>query len=165
MARRNPIAPCLWFGSEALEAAKFYVKIFRKSRIKEVMRYGKAGQAQHGQKPGTVLMVEFELNGQTFTALNGGPMFKFSEAISLQVFCKDQKEVDHYWKKLSAGGDPAAQVCGWLKDKYGLSWQIVPEKQLKLIGNPKSAKSQRAFAEMMRQKKPNLAAVQKAYDG
>lgn len=165
MARRSPIAPCLWFASEALEAAKFYVKIFPKSRIVEVMRYGEAGREQHGQKPGTVLMVEFKLNGQTFTALNGGPIFRFNEAVSLQVFCKDQKEVDYYWKKLSAGGDPAAQVCGWLKDRYGLSWQIVPEKQLKLISNPKSARSQRAFAEMMRQKKPDIAAVQRAYDG
>jgi len=165
MARRSRIAPCLWFAGEALDAAKFYVRIFPKSRILEVMKYGKAGREQHRQKPGTVLMVEFKLNGQTFTALNGGPIFKFNEAISLQVFCEDQKEVDYYWNKLGAGGDPAAQVCGWLKDKYGLSWQIVPEKQLKLIGNPKSAQSQRAFAEMMRRKKPDLAAVQRAYDG
>lgn len=165
MTRRNRIAPCLWFDSEALAAAQFYVKIFPKSRIREIMRYGKAGQEQHGRKPGSVMIVEFELGGQTFTALNGGPIFRFNEAVSLQVFCKDQKEVDFYWKKLSKGGDPAAQVCGWLKDRYGLSWQIVPEKQLKLLSNPKSAKSQRAFAEMMRQKKPDIAAVQRAYDG
>ena len=165
MARKTRITPCLWFASEALEAAKHYVRIFRNSKVRRIMRYGKAGQEQHGQKPGSVLMVEFELDGQLFTALNGGPIFKFNEAVSLQVYCKDQKEVDYYWKKLGAGGDPAAQVCGWLKDKYGLSWQIVPEKQIELISNPKSAKSQRAFAEMMRQKKPDLAAVQKAYDG
>jgi predicted 3-demethylubiquinone-9 3-methyltransferase (glyoxalase superfamily) len=165
MARKTRITPCLWFASEALEAAKYYVRIFRNSKVRKIMRYGKAGQEQHGQKPGTVLMVEFELDGRPFTALNGGPIFKFNEAVSLQVYCKDQKEVDYYWKKLGAGGDPAAQVCGWLKDRYGLSWQIVPEKQLELIGNPKSARSQRAFAEMMRQKKPDIAAVQKAYDG
>ena len=165
MARKTRITPCLWFASEALEAAKYYVGIFKNSKVRKIMRYGKAGQEQHGQKPGSVLMVAFELDGQPFTALNGGPSFKFNEAVSLQVYCKDQKEVDYYWKKLGAGGDPAAQVCGWLKDKYGLSWQIVPEKQLELIGNPKSARSQRAFAEMMRQKKPDIAAVQKAYDG
>jgi predicted 3-demethylubiquinone-9 3-methyltransferase (glyoxalase superfamily) len=165
MARKTRITPCLWFASEALEAAKYYVGIFKNSKVRKIMRYGKAGQEQHGQKPGSVLMVAFELDGRPFTALNGGPIFKFNEAVSLQVYCKDQKEVDYYWKKLGAGGDPAAQVCGWLKDKYGLSWQIVPEKQLELIGNPKSAKSQRAFAEMMRQKKPDIAAVQKAYDG
>jgi predicted 3-demethylubiquinone-9 3-methyltransferase (glyoxalase superfamily) len=165
MARKTRIAPCLWFASEALEAAKFYVRIFRNSKIRKIVRYGKAGREQHGQKPGTVLIVEFELDGRKFTALNGGPIFRFNEAVSLQVFCKDQKEVDYYWKKLGAGGDPAAQVCGWLKDKYGLSWQIVPERQLEMISNPKSAKSQRAFAEMMRHKKPDLAAVQRAYDG
>ena len=165
MARKTRITPCLWFASEALEAAKYYVGIFKNSKVRKIMRYGKAGQEQHGQKPGSVLMVAFELDGRPFTALNAGPIFKFNEAVSLQVYCKDQKEVDYYWKKLGAGGDPAAQVCGWLKDKYGLSWQIVPEKQLELIGNPKSARSQRAFAEMMRQKKPDIAAVQKAYDG
>jgi predicted 3-demethylubiquinone-9 3-methyltransferase (glyoxalase superfamily) len=165
MARKTRITPCLWFASEALEAAKYYVRIFRNSKVRKIMRYGKAGQEQHRQKPGSVLMVEFELDGRPFTALNGGPIFKFNEAVSLQVYCKDQKEVDYYWKKLGAGGDPAAQVCGWLKDRYGLSWQIVPEKQLELIGNPKSARSQRAFAEMMRQKKPDIAAVQRAYDG
>jgi predicted 3-demethylubiquinone-9 3-methyltransferase (glyoxalase superfamily) len=165
VARKTRIAPCLWFASEALEAAKYYVKIFKNSKIRKIVRYGKAGQAQHGQKPGTVLIVEFELDGRLFTALNGGPIFKFNEAVSLQVFCKDQKEVDYYWKKLTAGGDPTAQVCSWLKDKYGLSWQIVPEATIKLISNPKSARSQRAFAEMMKQTKPDIAAVQRAYDG
>jgi predicted 3-demethylubiquinone-9 3-methyltransferase (glyoxalase superfamily) len=165
MASKTRIAPCLWFASEALEAAKYYVKIFKNSKIRKIVRYGEAGRAQHGQKPGTVLIVEFELDGRLFTALNGGPIFKFNEAVSLQVYCKDQKEVDYYWKKLTAGGDPSAQVCSWLKDKYGLSWQIVPENTIKLISNPKSARSQRAFAEMMKQTKPDIAAVQRAYDG
>jgi predicted 3-demethylubiquinone-9 3-methyltransferase (glyoxalase superfamily) len=165
MARKTRITPCLWFASEALEAAKYYVKIFKNSKIRKIVRYGEAGREQHRQKPGTVLIVEFELDGRPFTALNGGPIFKFNEAVSLQVYCKDQKEVDYYWKKLTAGGDPSAQVCSWLKDKYGLSWQIVPETTIKLISNPKSAKSQRAFAEMMRQTKPDIAAVQRAYDG
>jgi predicted 3-demethylubiquinone-9 3-methyltransferase (glyoxalase superfamily) len=165
MASRAKISPFLWFDSQAHEAAKYYVKIFKNSNIRKVARYGEAGREQHGQKPGSVMVVEFELDGQRFTALNGGPVFKFNEAVSLQVHCKDQKEVDYYWSKLSAGGDPAAQVCGWLKDKYGLSWQIVPDAVPKLLGDHKSPKSQRAFAEMMRQKKPDIAAMQKAYDG
>jgi predicted 3-demethylubiquinone-9 3-methyltransferase (glyoxalase superfamily) len=165
MSSRAKISPFLWFDSQAHEAAKYYVKIFKNSKIRKVARYGEAGREQHGQKPGSVMVVEFELDGQRFTALNGGPVFKFNEAVSLQVHCKDQKEVDYYWRKLSAGGDPAAQVCGWLKDKYGLSWQIVPDAVQKLLDDHKSPKSQRAFAEMMRQKKPDIAAMQKAYDG
>jgi predicted 3-demethylubiquinone-9 3-methyltransferase (glyoxalase superfamily) len=165
MASKSRITPFLWFDSQALEAAKYYVKIFRNSRIRSIARYGEAGREQHGRKPGSVMLVEFVLDGQPLTALNGGPHFRFNEAVSLLVRCKDQKEVDYYWKKLGAGGDPAAQVCGWLKDKYGLSWQVVPAVATKLLGNPKSAKSQRAFAEMMTQKKPDIAALQKAYDG
>jgi predicted 3-demethylubiquinone-9 3-methyltransferase (glyoxalase superfamily) len=111
------------------------------------------------------MLVEFDLDGRPFTALNGGPIFKFNEAVSFQVRCKDQKEVDYYWRKLGAGGDPAARVCGWLKDRFGVSWQIVPDVVPKLMGDHRSKKSQRAFAEMMRQKKPDIAALQKAYDG
>jgi len=111
------------------------------------------------------MLVEFDLDGRPFTALNGGPIFKFNEAVSFQVRCKDQKEVDYYWRKLGAGGDPAAQVCGWLKDRFGLSWQIVPDVVPRLMGDHHSKKSQRAFAEMMRQKKPDIAALQRAYDG
>jgi predicted 3-demethylubiquinone-9 3-methyltransferase (glyoxalase superfamily) len=159
------INPCLWFDHQALEAAKYYVKVFTNSKIRKIARYGEAGREHHGQKPGAVMIVEFELDGQPFTALNGGPHFKFNEAVSLQIRCKDQKEVDYYWKKLGAGGDPAAQVCGWLKDRYGLSWQIVPDLVPKLLGDHKSAKSQRAFAAMMTQKKPDIAALQKAYAG
>ena len=165
MASSTRITPCLWFDSQAEEAAKYYVKIFKNSKIRKIGRYGEAGKETHGQKPGSVMIVEFVLDGQPFTALNGPPLFKFTEAISLQVSCKDQKEVDYYWKKLSAGGDPQAQVCGWLKDKYGLSWQIVPDIIPKLLGDHKSPKSQRAFALMMTQKKPDIAALRKAYDG
>jgi len=162
----NPrITPCLWFDSQAEEAANFYTGIFKNSRITDIGRYGEAGKEQHGRPPGSVMIVVFELDGQRFTALNGGPIFKFTEAVSFQVSCKTQAEVDHYWDKLSAGGDPKAQQCGWLKDKYGLSWQVVPDIVPKLLGDPKSPKSQRAFTEMMKQKKPDIAAMQRAYDG
>lgn len=116
------ITPSLWFADEAEDAAKFYVGIFRNSRITAITRYSAAGVDTHHRPPGSVMTVAFELDGQAFTALNGGPLFKFSEAISFQISCKTQAEIDDYWEKLSAGGDPTAQVCGWLKDKYGLSW-------------------------------------------
>jgi len=159
------ITPCLWFDSQAEEAAKFYTGIFRNSRIADIGRYSEAGKEVHGRPPGSVMIVVFELDGQRFTALNGGPHFKFNEAVSLQVSCATQAEVDHYWDQLSAGGDPKAQQCGWLKDRYGLSWQIVPDIVPKLLGDPTSPKSQRAMTEMMGQKKPDIAAMQRAYDG
>src|SRR5687767_3156953 len=112
------ITPCLWFDHQAEDAAKFYTDIFPNSKIGKVTRYGEAGQEIHGQKPGTVLTVAFELDGQAFTALNGGPLFKFTEAISFQIDCQTQEDVDHYWDKLSAGGDKQAQQCGWLKDPF-----------------------------------------------
>ena len=159
------ISPCLWFDGQAEEAARFYVSVFKKGKITTITHYPAVGQEIHKRPPGSVMTVEFVLNGLPFLGLNGGPLFKFNEAVSLQIRCKDQKEVDYYWKKLGAGGDPAAQVCGWLKDRYGLSWQIVPDLVPKLLGDHKSAKSQRAFAAMMTQKKPDIAALQKAYDG
>jgi predicted 3-demethylubiquinone-9 3-methyltransferase (glyoxalase superfamily) len=159
------ITPCLWFDTQAEEAANYYIGIFKDSRITDIGRYGEAGKEHHRREAGSVMIIEFELGGQTFTALNGGPHFKFNEAVSLQVRCKDQAEVDYYWEKLGAGGDLKAQQCGWLKDKYGLSWQIVPDAVPKLLSDPKSAASQRAMSEMMRQKKPDIAALQKAYDG
>ena len=159
------ISPCLWFDSQAEEAAKFYVGIFKKSKIRKISRYGEAGHEIHKRPAGSVMTVEFELEGQTFTALNGGPIFKFNEAVSLQIFCKTQKEIDYYWDKLTAGGDPSAQQCGWLKDKYGLSWQVVPAEASKLLLDPKSKKSQRAFAAMMEMKKMDIAALKRAYDG
>src|SRR3989454_5670705 len=120
------ITPCLWFDDQAEEAAKFYTGIFRNSRIVTMARYGKEGYEVHQRPAGTVMTVEFELDGQPFTALNGGPAFKFNEAISFQINCETQEEVDHHWNSLSEGGDERAQQCGWLKDKFGLSWQVVP---------------------------------------
>ena len=158
------IAPCLWYASEAEEAARYYIGIFPNSKVLKIARYGKAGFEQHQQKEGTVLTVQFELAGQTFTALNAGPVFKFNEAVSLQVYVDDQKELDHYWNELGAGGDPKAQVCGWLKEKYGLSWQVVPAQMVDWFGDP-DEKSERAMAAMMSMKKLDIATLEKAYHG
>ena len=165
MATIQRIRPCLWFDDQAEQAARLYTGIFKNSRIGTITRYGKAGFEIHGRPAGSVLTVEFELDGQKFTALNGGPAFKFNEAISLEVHCETQDEIDYYWEKLSAGGDPKAQVCGWLKDKYGLSWQVVPTLLTEMLTNEKSAKSQRAFAAMLEMKKLDIAALKKAYNG
>jgi len=158
------IAPCLWFASEAEQAARYYTAIFPDSKIGTIARYGKAGFETHRQPEGTVLTVQFELAGQTFTALNGGPLFKFSEAISLQIYVEDQKELDYYWNRLTAGGDPAAQVCGWLKDKYGLSWQVVPRKMVEWFGEP-NEKSERLMTALLEMGKLDIAALEKAYNG
>ena len=158
------IAPCLWFASEAEEAARYYTGIFPDSKIGTIARYGKAGFETHHQPEGTVLTVQFELAGQTFTALNGGPIFKFNEAVSLQIYVEDQKELDYYWNKLTAGGDPKAQVCGWLKDKYGLSWQVVPRKMVEWFGEP-NAKSERAMSALLKMHKLDIAGLDKAYNG
>ena len=122
MATIQRITPCLWFDDQAEAAVKFYTSIFERSRIGTISRYGEAGREVHGKRPGSVMTVAFELDGQGFTALNGGPIFKFNEAISFQVDCETQAEVDQFWTKLSAGGDPNAQQCGWLRDRYGVSW-------------------------------------------
>jgi len=158
------IAPCLWFAHEAEEAARYYTDIFPDSKILKIARYGEAGKEHHQQNPGTVLTVQFTLAGQTFTALNGGPIFKFTEAVSLQIYVEDQKELDYYWSKLTAGGDPKAQVCGWLKDKYGLSWQVVPREMVEWFGDP-NEKSERAMSAMMTMGKLDIAALEKAYHG
>src|SRR5258705_13274364 len=142
------ISPCLWFDGQAEEAARFYTAIFSNSKIGKISRYGEAGQEVHGMKAGTVMTVAFELDGQSFTALNGGPVFKFNEAISFQVLCESQDEVDNYWKRLSDGGDPKAQQCGWLKDKFGVSWQIVPSALIEMLTDPDRGKSQRAMRAM-----------------
>ena len=126
MPLKQRIAPCLWFDSQAEQAAAFYISVFKNSRIVNVSRYTEAGRETHQRPAGSVMTVTFELDGQPFTALNGGPVFKFNEAISLQVHCDNQKEIDYYWNALSKGGDPNAQQCGWLKDQFGLSWQVVP---------------------------------------
>jgi len=158
------IVPCLWFASEAEEAARYYVGIFPDSKIGKIARYGKEGFETHQQPVGTVLTVQFELAGQSFTALNGGPIFKFNEAVSLQIYVEDQKELDHYWNRLTAGGDPKSQVCGWLKDKYGLSWQVVPGKMVDWFGEP-NAKSERVMKVLMQMGKLDIAALEKAYNG
>lgn len=158
------IAPCLWFSHEAEEAARYYTGIFPDSKILKIARYGEAGKEQHQQQPGTVLTVQFELAGQTFTALNGGPIFKFTEAVSLQIYVEDQKELDYYWSKLITGGDPKAQVCGWLKDKYGLSWQVVPRRMVDWFGDP-NEKSERAMAALMKMGKLDIATLERAYNG
>lgn len=159
------IAPCLWFDDRAEEAARFYVGIFKNSRIREISRYTEAGHEVHGRPAGSVMVVSFDLDGQPFTALNGGPLFQFSEAISFQISCETQEEVDHYWSKLSAGGDPNAQQCGWLKDRFGLSWQVVPTVLPKLLMDPDPAKSKRAMEAMLQMKKLDIAALRRAHAG
>ncbi len=156
------ITPCLWFDDQGEEAAKFYTSIFKNSKIKHVSRYGEAGKEHHKKPVGSAMVVAFELNGQEFTALNGGPQFKFSEAVSFQVKCESQEEVDYYWERLSEGGDPKAQQCGWLKDKFGLSWQIVPTGLIELMSGPDFEKSQRVMAAVMQMKKIDIAACQRA---
>jgi predicted 3-demethylubiquinone-9 3-methyltransferase (glyoxalase superfamily) len=141
----HQITPCLWFDNQAEEAAHFYVSIFRNSKILHTSYYTKEGTDIHGQKAGSVMTVEFQINGQSFTALNGGPIFKFSEGISFQVFCDSQEEIDHYWSKLTEGGQEVQ--CGWLKDKYGLSWQIVPSILSKLMTDP--ARAERVIKVLM----------------
>lgn len=165
MAAIQRIAPCLWFDDEAEEAAKFYAGIFKNSRIGRISRYGKAGYEIHRRPAGSVMTVEFELDGQTFTALNGGPAFKFNEAISFQINCTTQEEVDYYWEKLTAGGDEKAQQCGWLKDRYGVSWQVVPTVLSEMVGDPDSKKSQRAMQAMLQMKKLDITELKRAYAG
>jgi predicted 3-demethylubiquinone-9 3-methyltransferase (glyoxalase superfamily) len=165
MAQIQKITPCLWFDDQAEEAATFYTRIFRNSRITKVTRYGKAGHEIHGRPAGTVMAVAFELEGQSFSALNGGPLFKFNEAISLQVMCTRQEEVDHYWAKLSEGGDKKAQQCGWLKDKYGLSWQVVPTVLLDMLSDPDPRRSERAMEAMLKMKKFDIDTLKRAHAG
>jgi predicted 3-demethylubiquinone-9 3-methyltransferase (glyoxalase superfamily) len=154
------IVPCLWFDSNAEEAVHFYTAIFKDSKIGRISRYTEAGREIHGKPAGTVLTIEFELQGQSFTALNGGPIFKFNEAVSLQVFCETQEEIDFYWQKLAAGGDPNAQQCGWLKDKFGLSWQVVPTILNQLMTDPK--KSERVIAALLTMKKLDIQGLMQA---
>ena len=150
------ITPCLWFDTEGEEAAQFYTSVFPNSRIVEVTRYGSAGPRAEG----TVMTVSFELDGQGFVALNGGPDFTFNEAISLQVDCDSQDEVDSYWNALSEGGEEGP--CGWLKDKYGVSWQIVPRVLTELISDPDPEKAQRVMAAMLQMRKIEIAELEKA---
>jgi predicted 3-demethylubiquinone-9 3-methyltransferase (glyoxalase superfamily) len=157
MPIKQRITPFLWFDGQAEEAANFYVSIFPNSKVGSTSRYGEAGPGPKG----SVMTIAFSLDGLSFTALNGGPMFKFTEAISLVVHCETQAEVDHYWDKLSAGGQQVQ--CGWLKDKYGLSWQIVPNALIELVQDKDPAKSQRVMAAMMQMKKIDIAGLRAAY--
>lgn len=147
--KNQPIVTCLWFDKQAEEAANFYTSIFKNSKIGNISRYGKEGFEIHGKPAGTVMTISFQLNGHEFTALNGGPQFKFTEAISLQIMCETQEEIDHYWSKLTQGGEEGP--CGWLKDKFGLSWQVVPTILPKLMSDPK--KSERVMKAFLQMKK------------
>ena len=155
------ITPNLWFDGQAEEAAAFYCSVFDDSRIVSTARYPENSPGPAG----TVMTVEFELDGQKFTALNGGPVFTFNEAISLEVYCETQDEIDYYWERLSAGGDPKAQQCGWLKDRYGVSWQVAPTDLTDMLADETSPKSQRAFEALLQMKKLDIAALKRAYDG
>lgn len=153
----------LWFDRNAEEAVNFYTSIFKNSSIKGMTHYTKEGFEVHQMPEGTVMNIVFELDGQEFLALNGGPMFKFNEAISFAVNCSDQDEIDYYWNKLAAGGDPKAQVCGWLKDKFGLSWQIVPTILSELLKDKDQNRTSRVMAAMMQMKKIDLSLLEKAF--
>lgn len=161
---KNRITPCLWFDGQAEEAATFYTGIFRQSRITRITRYGAAGHEVHGQPPGSVMTVDFELDGQRFMALNGGPAFKFNEAVSLMINCSNQEEIDYYWDKLTAGGDPKAQQCGWLKDRYGVSWQVFPDNIDKLYEDEESRGAKAAMEAMLKMQKLDLDELQRAHD-
>jgi predicted 3-demethylubiquinone-9 3-methyltransferase (glyoxalase superfamily) len=155
------ITPFLWFDDKAEEAAKFYTSTFKNSKIGNIARYGDAGAQVSGRAKGTVMTVEFQLEGQKFVALNGGPQFKFTEAISFVVNCQTQEEVDEYWKKLSAGGQEVQ--CGWLKDKYGLSWQIIPTVLSEMISDSDPKKAERVMMAMLQMKKIDIKGLQQAY--
>ena len=156
------ITPFLWFDHQAEEAVALYTSIFEDSRVVTTVRYGKEGAQASGQKEGAVMTIAFQLAGHDFTALNGGPHFRFNEAISLVVNCRSQDEVDHYWSRLSEGGDEKAQQCGWLKDRYGLSWQVVPTQLVELLSGPDPQKARRATEAMLKMKKIDLTALQRA---
>jgi predicted 3-demethylubiquinone-9 3-methyltransferase (glyoxalase superfamily) len=160
---KQKITPCLWFDTRAEEAAQFYTSVFDNSRIKKISRYGNAGRDVHGKEPGSVMLVEFELDGQTFTALNGGPQFTFDEAVSFQVMCDSQDEIDYFWSKLSDGGKEGP--CGWLKDRFGLSWQIVPSALPQLIAQARGDQLDRVMDAVMQMKKFDLKALEQAGAG
>ena len=156
------LTPCLWFDSNAEEAAKFYTSVFKNSKIGKISRYGKEGYEIHGKPEGSVLTVELELDGQTFTALNGGPVFKFNEAISFQVHCKSQIEVDYYWEELSTGGQKGQ--CGWLKDQYGVSWQIVPTVLGEMLQDKRTEKSERVMKALLQMGKIDIERLREAFE-
>lgn len=159
------LTSCLWFNTEAEEAARFYTSVFKDGKITRIAYYTEEGFEVHGMPAGSVMTIEFEIGGQPFVGLNGGPHFKFNEAISFIINCKSQEEVDYYWNKLTDGGDPKAQMCGWLKDKYGLSWQVVPTMLKDMIVDPDKNKANRVMATMLKMKKLDIKPLKEAYAG
>jgi predicted 3-demethylubiquinone-9 3-methyltransferase (glyoxalase superfamily) len=161
---QKKITPCLWFDNQAEEAANFYVSVFKNSKINRVSRYSKAGNEIHGRAAGSVMTVEFELDGQTFTALNGGPIFKFDEAVSFQIPCETQADIDYYWSKLTADGGQEGP-CGWVKDKFGLSWQVVPTALVDMLMDHNSEKTERVTNAFLQMKKFDIAKLKRIYEG
>ena len=157
------ITPCLWFDAEAEDAANFYVSIFKDSRILSISRYGNAGHEVHGKRAGSVMTVEFEIEGQRFVGLNGGPQFKFDEAVSFVIHCTSQEEIDYYWSRLTEGGREVA--CGWLKDRFGLSWQVVPAQLVEMLSAKDPARTERVTRAFMAMKKLDVARLRQAFDG
>ena len=156
------IIPMLWFDNQAEEAAMFYTGVFRNSKICDISRFPNVGQEVHGRPAGSVMVVSFELDGQKFTALNGGPVFKFNEATSFVIYCDSQEEIDYFWERLGEGGDPSAQACGWLKDKYGLSWQVTPRILPELLTHADTERAAKVFAAMMKMSKLDIAELRRA---
>jgi predicted 3-demethylubiquinone-9 3-methyltransferase (glyoxalase superfamily) len=157
------ITPCLWFDTEAEEAARFYVSVFPGAKLGSISRFAKGGQEVHGKAAGSVMTAEFEIEGQKFVCLNGGPQFKFTEAVSFQIHCKDQDEVDYYWSRLTEGGKDVA--CGWLKDKFGLSWQVVPAQLLDFLSSGDAIRSERVTRAFMKMKKFDIKKLRQAFEG
>jgi predicted 3-demethylubiquinone-9 3-methyltransferase (glyoxalase superfamily) len=158
------ITSCLWYDKDAEDAAKLYCSIFKYSKMGKVTRYGKEGFEIHGQPEGKVMTVDFELEGNKFVALNGGPLFKFNESVSFQIHCETQDEIDHYWSKLTADGGKESQ-CGWLKDKFGLSWQVTPVALIEMLTKGDTAGAQRVTKAFLQMKKFDIAALKRAYEG
>ena len=157
----QPLVPHLWFDDEAEQAAKFYTSVFKNSKLLHTVRYPKAAEEVSGKKAGSVMTVEFELNGQRFVALNGGPEFKFNESVSFMIPCADQKEVDYYWQRLTEGGEES--VCGWLKDRFGLSWQVVPQRLSEMLEDGDQGKVEAVTRAFLQMKKLDVATLEKAY--
>ncbi len=164
MQLKHPLTPCLWFDSEAEDAARFYCSVFPNSKITGISRYPDAGQEIHKRPGGSVMVVAFEISGQPFTALNGGPLFKFDEAVSFQVMCDTQAEIDHYWNALTQDGGKEGP-CGWLKDRFSLSWQVVPSAIPRMMSDPDARKCARVMNAFMKMKKLDLATIERAYAG
>ena len=160
---KHKITPCLWFDGQAEDAAKFYVSVFKNAKLGRISRYSKAGNDVHGRPAGSVMTVEFELDGQNFVGLNGGPHFKFSEAVSFQIHCETQEEVDYYWAALSKDGEEGP--CGWLKDKFGLSWQVVPTALIEMLTGPDAAKVERVTDAFLKMKKFDIARLRQVHAG